>query len=66
MQGRIGAASALGTRRGGEHERGSPPFVVVCVCVGGGGVWGDFGGLRRCILKPSEDNFTAFSPAKIL
>ena len=23
----------------------------------------DFGGLRGCILKPSEGNFTAFSPA---
>ena len=26
----------------------------------------DFEGLSRCILKPSEDNLTAFSPAKIL
>ena len=54
----------LGHSQGGEHEMGSPPLVVVVV--GGGGVWGDFGDLRRCILKPSEDNFTAFLPAKIL
>ena len=59
----IGAASA-GTRRGGGAREGVAPSR-----------WGDlggphrkkfdFGGLRRCILKPSEDNFTAFSPARI-
>ena len=26
----------------------------------------DFEGLSRCMLKPSEDNLTTFSPAKIL
>ena len=49
----------------GATPRGSTPLVG-----GGGRVWGDSpgkkkktGGLRGCILKPSEDNFTAFSPA---
>ena len=44
----------------GVHERGLPlPFKEVR----GLPRKNYFGGVMRCILKPSEDSFTAFSPA---